>query len=201
MANRLERSNLEPQQAQGQVQETNAFFFSYEKITRLALRILSWFTYGTAIYAAAHVITGTISPYHILSALSLWVLSQYTSKQANSIIDFNDPKEVEWVRDESGFVEKNMTEMLLTYPIETILKYNLCTFNLLRTRCYVNLLERRYNPVPTLRENADKLLRHRIITPEMHRALVDDNIDFFRNLPGNTIEMEALFRAFDEIDN
>lgn len=180
-----------------QAQQT-ASFFTTEKITRLALKILSWIAFGGAIFAGAHVIAGTISAWHALSALALAALSNMTWQKAKTIVDLNDPGEVEALRNASDFTSKNMSEWLETYPLETILQYNLVNFELLRGRCYVELLGRTDHPLPVLKQNADKLLQHRIITPGMHRALVNDDVAFFEALPGNRIDMEQIFRAFDE---
>ena len=171
-------------------------FFSVAKITRLALRILSLVMVGSVIYIGAHIIVGNISLWYLSCVIGLLVLRSIVSGVANSIVDFNDPAEVKLLQE--GFAARSMTEMLKKYPLETIIRHNIVSLNLLRGRCCVNLLARKYQPLPVLRRNADGLLKYRIITPEIHRALIADNVkDLRRLVPNNSIDLDRMFKDFD----
>jgi len=193
MALRIEQRPI-PQIEQARPAEASSF--SKEKITRIALRVLSLLAMSGVILLGAHVIVGTISALHLLSMLALYLVLSKASTKAGEIVDLNDPEELKSLK--VHFCGNDITEMLNRYSLDTIFRYNLVPLDLLRVRCCVNLLDRKYHPLPVLKKNADGLLQHKIITPEIYRALVADNgAELNRLVPGNRIDLGRMFAAFD----
>lgn len=173
-----------------------ASFFTKEKITRLALQIISALALLGAIVVGANVIVGTTTAWHAFTSLCLCLTFNYLWSQASKIADLNDPHELEWARND--IVRKSFIEMIQTYSLDTIMQYGLVSFSLLRGRCYVGLLHSRDGGVnPIFIQNADKLLQHRVITSEMHRMIVENDIAAIGRLPGNGADMDEIFRAYD----
>lgn len=161
------------------------------------MRILSTLALLSAIVVGANVIVGTTTAWHAFTSLCLYLAYNYLGVQADKIFDLNDPSERELVRE--NLIRKSFLDMIEVYSVDTIMQYELVPFNLLRGRCYVSLLgSRHHSNVPqTFVQNADRLLHHRIITPEMHRMIIENDIAALERLPNNTVQMDEIFSAYD----
>ncbi len=168
-------------------------FFSVEKITRLVLRILSLFVASAAVFLGSYALIGNMSAKYLFCALGLFTASTMIWAKASEIVDLNDPAELKKLKE--GFAGQTMTEMLKKYPLETIIRYDIVSLDCLRTRCCVNLLKRKEHPLPTLRQNATELLKHKIITSEICHALKQDDVEKLNELvPNNANDLEKMFQ-------
>lgn len=167
-------------------------YFTCEKVTRMALRILASLCDIARLFLCAYILTGGISLWHIFTVLGISVLSDKCWTAAKEIIDLKDPGEVEELRKE--FRQLDMSKMLEKYPVDTIIRLNLVRLDDLR----VNFAMSCHWPTrfPILRQHADALLAARIITQEMHRLLMaNDRKGLEQMLPNNTIALERMFQV------
>lgn len=177
-----------------------ASFFTKEKITRLALWILSTLALLGAIVVGANVIAGTIAAWHAFTSLCLYLLYKELWAQADQTFDLNDPHERQLAS--AHLRGCSFPCMLQLYPPDTILQYGLVPLDVLRRDCYHELrYTMRYrDSIPqTLIENANQLLHHRIVTLEIHRMIVENDIAALNRLPGNSVQMDEIFRAYDNL--
>lgn len=162
-----------------------------EKIIRTALRIFAIVAELGSLLIGAHAITGSIALWHIFTAAILHVIAHRSWKKAETIRDLNDPNELAYLK--RTFPELEMVEMLRQYSLDDIFRYDLVPLDTLRMRCASAL-----RTPSSLSAHAEALLQWRIITPEIHRALIaQDKQELERILPKNRPDLEALFeRAF-----
>lgn len=179
------------------IQVQSSSFFTKEKITRLAIQTLSILAAAGTILLGACVVVGAGSAWHILSAFGLYIASKLLWAKASLIVDFNDPAEVERLR--RDLIDSvRITKMLMKQSIDTIINHDLISLKWLRTTCYAELIADKSLAILSLREHADALLRHRVLTPELHRIIKENDLQALERLPRSIAEMEALFRAFDQ---
>lgn len=168
--------------------------FTKEKITRVVLRILSALALLGAIVVGANVIAGTITAWHAFTSFCLYVAYDKLDSQADHTFDLNDPRERQLASD--YLRGRSFPCMLQLYPPDTILQYELVPLDGLRRECYYDLgytaQYRGYIPYIVI-ENANQLLNCGIITPEMHRMIVQNDLEAILRLHDNTLNVETLF--------
>ncbi|NGX47524.1 MAG: hypothetical protein K1000chlam3_00901 [Chlamydiae bacterium] len=168
----------------------NSFFLiTAEKVSYITLVTLSLFTAITAVFLGTCALLGNLSSWYLFCSLGLVIISRKIWAKANEIVDLNDPDQLKKLK--KHFSGKSMTEMLKKYPLQTIIDYNIVSFDLLRERCFINLswcvnpLHR--DPLSILRQNADALFAYKIITKDIQRALKNGNIEELNKLLPNDI--------------
>lgn len=166
--------------------------FTREKVTRVALRLLASFCDIARVFLCAYILTGGISLWHIFTVLGISVLSDKCWTAAKEIIDLKDPEEVKELR--KNFRNLSIAEMLKKYSVDTIIRLDLVPLDDLRINFAISCgWPTRF---PILRQNGDALLAARVITLEMHRLLMANDLEGLKQMiPNNRPALERMFQA------